>query len=298
MPPIRSEPSPVGGRLDGLVVPGWRVLYVLNPKAATTSTLWWLAALADERPERLFKSRGPEVTRELTIHDLDLWRHCVGISDLNGRELARLLADPKWMRFTVVRHPVTRLWSAWHSKLLLREPFFVSRYFGEDWFPRVPDSMDDIRDDFRRFLAAISKDRALLLADPHWSPQHLRLELDVFPYTHVGKTECLTRTRGLLEKHVKTLGWRGQLPDVRTNATLLPISVAGLGSRELEGIETLFEGDMSHGGFESLRGQANPDSELREPEEYEALALAAVRELIARHERIGDLLKKNKLTDM
>ncbi|HLI55447.1 MAG TPA: sulfotransferase family 2 domain-containing protein, partial [Actinomycetota bacterium] len=185
------------GRLDGLVVTSRRILCVLNAKAASTSILWWLATLVGEDPESMFTSRDPEVTRELTVHDRGLWRNLVRISDLSGRELAHVLADQEWMRFTVVRHPVTRLWSAWQSKLLLREPFFVRRYVGEPWFPRVPNSLKEVGEDFRTFVAALSNDRTLLLANPHWSPQHLRLELGVFPYSHVGKVEQLARTRQL-----------------------------------------------------------------------------------------------------
>jgi hypothetical protein len=291
LPPVRSDPADVDGRLDGLVLPSWRILCVLNAKAASTSILWWLAAVVAEDPESMFTSRGPEVTRELTVHDRDLWRNFVRISDLSGRELARLLADPEWMRFTVVRHPVTRLWSAWQSKLLLREPNFVRDYAREPWFPRVPNSLKDVGEDFRTFVAALSSDRALLLANRHWSPQHLRLELGTFPYTHVGKVEQLERTRQMLEDHAHASGWIGRLHDVRRNTTLLPISVAELCSREVEEIEALYEADMSRAGFGSFCEHTDLRSQLCESEGYEAIALTAVRELIARHQRIGDLLE-------
>jgi hypothetical protein len=70
---------------------------------------------------------------------------------------------------------------------------------------------------------------------------------------------------------------------------LLPIWVAGLRPREVDEIEALFEADMSGAGFGSFREHEDLSSRLCDSEGYETLALAAVKELIARHQRIGDL---------
>ncbi len=44
-----------------------------------------------------------------------------------------IVHDDSWLRFTTLRDPNTRLWCAWRSKLLLREPGFVGRFGGEPW---------------------------------------------------------------------------------------------------------------------------------------------------------------------
>ena len=61
--------------------------------------------------------------------------------------------DPRrrWFVFAVVRHPTARLFSAWQSKLLLREPWWVDQYGERPWFPRVPSTATSCVEDLSRF---------------------------------------------------------------------------------------------------------------------------------------------------
>ena len=110
-----------------------------------------------------------------------------------------LLEEAGWLRFTVVRDPWRRLWSAWVSKLLLREPRFAADYGDQPWFPRLPEDPGAVVEDFRRFVQAVGAGAA---QDVHWSVQHdLSSQL---PLTHIGRTEQLAETLALLHRHVGT----------------------------------------------------------------------------------------------
>jgi hypothetical protein len=120
-----------------VVLPAHKVLFVPVPKAGCTSVLWRLAALAGLDAETFARSAMPEVSTALTVHDMSLWPPAHRLAAYDEDERARLLAEDGWLRFSLVRDPAPRLWSAWQSKLLLREPRFVETFGDADWFPRV-----------------------------------------------------------------------------------------------------------------------------------------------------------------
>ena len=83
-----------------------------------------------------------------------------------------------------MREPAKRLWSAWQSKLLLREPRFVEDFGAEPWFPRLPEDPAGIVEDFRRFVAAVGDGAAV---DVHWAVQSDLV--GQLPLSHVGRLE-------------------------------------------------------------------------------------------------------------
>jgi hypothetical protein len=74
----------------------------------------------------------------MTIHRRDLWRHTPMLHVLPDEELAAISPDDEWFVFAVVRHPSARVWAAWQSKFLLREPRWIDEFAGAPWLPRVP----------------------------------------------------------------------------------------------------------------------------------------------------------------
>ena len=179
-----------------VVLPELRVLFLPVPKAGCTSVLWLLADLAGIPPERFSRSRLAEVTPALTVHDTNLWAPH-RLADFEGDERERVLAEDGWLRFTIVRDPVRRLWSAWQTKLLLREPRFVDAFGDQPWFPRVPERPADLREDFRSFVAALSNPS---VEDVHWGVQHELVSQ--LPLTHVGRVERFDETLARLREHL------------------------------------------------------------------------------------------------
>ena len=147
---LQAAPAPGGVSSQGdrpfarhvlertVVLPEHKVLYLPVPKAGCTTVLWVLAELAGVAPETFERSALPEVSAALTVHDTALWPPELRLSSYEGEERERLLGEDGWLRFSLVRDPATRLWSAWQSKLLLREPRFVDAFGEAAWFPRVP----------------------------------------------------------------------------------------------------------------------------------------------------------------
>jgi len=182
--------------IRGVVLPEFRVIYVPVPKAACTTLLWLIADAAGLDSQRFAKSPAPEVAPALTVHDLNLWPKSHRMRDRGEGWLREASNDPEWLLFSVVRDPLPRVWSAWQSKLLLREPTFIWRFGEADWFPRVPFSAQGVVEDFRRFVRTLTRGEPLF--EGHWHPQNELLQPSVFNYAHIGRVEALPDTIALL----------------------------------------------------------------------------------------------------
>lgn len=275
----------------GVVLPDWHTVFVVTPKAGCTSFLWMMAGLQGEDLGRFRRSVLSEVTQALTIHDWTCWQRTRVLDRLSDAELAVISPDNAWLIFCVTRHPLSRLWSAWQSKLLLREPRFVKLFGAADWFPRVPHDADEVARDFRRFVVALRNEPSLITADPHWMPQHLMLNVAGVPYTHIGKTETLTETLDVLRAHLRAQGWAGDIPQLHENRSPLPLSEDLLCPEVVETIEQLYRADYACFGY-SIEDPTVHDVEggsagLRGP--GGEMVFRALSQLISRHERIDAL---------
>ena len=95
-----------------VVLPELRVLYLPVPKAGWTTLLWLLSELAGISEEKFTHSVFPGVSPAMTIHDMSLWEHGYRLADYEGEERERILREDGWFRFSLVRDPAPRLWSA------------------------------------------------------------------------------------------------------------------------------------------------------------------------------------------
>jgi len=273
-----------------VVLDKWKVVYVVTPKAMCTSMLWLTAGLQSEDlgPD-VADSRAPEVTRALAAHDPAVWRRTAVLHSLPADVIDEIIGEDAWFRFCLTRHPVDRLWSAWQSKLLLREPAYAAWFGSAPWFPRTPAELPQgagalhaLAEDFERFVAALAEDPHLLTADQHWAPQSYLLRPEAFPYTEIGRVEKAAVTVGRLERHLRAQGWPGELDLKRRNTTLLPRAVIR-DAALLRLIEDIYAEDMTTFGYGPARAGRRPSGEAN------SLAVQALAELVDRHERIGDL---------
>ena len=272
----------------GVVSAAWKLVYVPVPKAACTSMLWTLADVQQETAEPLGIATSAAVTRSLLVHEPAFWRRTALLHTLPEAEWSRIQGDAEWLIFTITREPVGRLWSAWQSKLLMREPRFAGAFGDRSWFPRIPRSPRDVVEDFRRFVEALGDDEALLRADRHWQPQVELLALDRVGFTHVGTTAAYARTLDVVERHLAGQGWRGPLASRHENATLIGVDALGAVDEDTRrAIESIYADDMRGLGY---AGRTAPSAGAVD-EQAAHLLVAGVREIVARHERVGDLLE-------
>ena len=268
-----------------IVLPEYRVLFVPVPKSAWTSVLRLLLGPAGLTPQSFLDTTKPEVTLATAIHATYVWRRAgLALGSVPDDVRDRALTEDGWFRFSVVRDPATRLWSAWQSKLLLREPWFANVFGGQPWFPRVPSTPDDVLEDFGRFVAALRQQAWHdAVRDKHWAPQHLLV--DRIPLTHVGRLESLAETYDALRAH---LGPHAEAtgPLSHDNRALLPYSPALYDASTTSAVRELFGTDFAT--FEYTPVDVSNDAEaLATWKRHVDDALPAVREIIARHERLG-----------
>ena len=209
------------------VMPRWEAVYVSVNKAACTSLKWLVAELQGEDPEHFHRSLSREISRTMTIHRRSLWRKTPMAKRLSDERLEEISPERGWFVFAVVRHPTARLFSAWQSKLLLREPWWVEQFGGEEWFPRVPEHGDDIVDEFVRFARLIARDpEQTIMRNRHFAPQGWMLAADRMPYTRIYRTSEIGELLEDFEKHLRAHGYDGgPLELLRANETpLKPIA--------------------------------------------------------------------------
>ena len=271
-----------------VVLPELRVLYLPVPKAGWTTVLWLLADLAGIPEEKFTHSTLPGVSPAMTIHDMNLWGHGYRLADYEGEERERILTEEGWFRFSLVRDPAPRIWSAWQSKLLLREPRFVALYGEEEWFPSIPTTPAQVLEDFRRFVAAVDRGDAV---DVHWAVQNDIVEQ--LPLDHVGRLESLAATFELLREHVGDRPWPTQTRhENRTPLALPPTAFDGDAAAALN---HHYARDFERFGYATVEPSSENESEWAEAV---TPLLPMVRETIDRHIRIRDLHRMAKRAHM
>jgi Sulfotransferase family len=261
-----------------VVLPQLRVLYLPIPKAGWTTVLWLLSELEGIPEETFSHSVLPGVSPALTVHDMALWGPGHRLADYTGEECARMLTEDGWFRFSVVRDPAPRLWSAWQSKLLMREPRFLSMYGEEPWFPRVPDEPGEVIEDFRRFVAAVGRGEAV---DVHWAVQHDLVQQ--VPVQHVGRLESLAETLRLLREHLGEHPWPSEAR--HENRTPLRMPKAAFDAATSGALNEHYGADFEAYGY----ARVEPADDAADWEAHAAPLLPMVRETIDRHVRIRDL---------
>ena len=289
--PPQSQPSPPTSHVlqRAIVIERLRVFYVPVPKAGCTALLWSLAGLA-RLPESLFAdSPGREVTRSLTIHDMSRWPEYFRFGERSPEDRRRILEADDWFRFTVVRHPYARLWSAWQSKILLAEPQFIEKFATQTWFPPPARSAAEIIDSFREFLAALEKDPGLVHADVHWAPQFDLIEYPQISYEHVGQVKKLGETLNRLREHLgDTKGF--SIPALpHTNVSALPYTVELFTDADTRFLADVYADDMRTFGYEPHLRDAPGNAVPGEWTSTVETVTPALEELRQRNERVADM---------
>jgi hypothetical protein len=272
-----------------IVVERVRVMFTPVPKAGCTSVLWSLAELARLQEKHFAESAGREVTRALAIHDLGRWPDPFRFGERSAEEREEILKSEKWLRFTVVRHPFRRLWSAWQSKILLAEPQFIARYSEEPWWPGPARSASDVLKAFRQFMDALRADPELVRADVHWAPQVAVVEHPSITYSHIGQVEEMSATLDAVREHLRSFKAAEFTEPARANVSSMPYANELFTEEDVRFLSEMYADDMNDFGYEPPPGDSLGGTP---PASWMAVADAvtpALEELRLRHERVADL---------
>jgi hypothetical protein len=271
-----------------LVFDDLRLVFVPVPKASCTSLMWALAETVGIEAERFTASRGREVTRELTIHDMSGWpdERRLGLRDPDS--LTDALTAEGWLRFTVVRDPFRRLWSAWQSKVLLGDPQFIAKFDDTSWYPRDVSSPEAVLHGFRMFVDALQADPALVHQDVHWAPQVDLTGHPDFPLDHIGRVEDLGTTLETVQTHLVSTGH--SLPELRrTNVTPIPYVDELFQQSDVDILSKVYADDLSTFGYEPPSGPALSDDCPEWWLQKVQVVVPSLDEVRGRNIRIADL---------
>ncbi|QDU30243.1 Sulfotransferase family protein [Anatilimnocola aggregata] len=187
-----------------------RVVYAYIPKSACTSIKTWLLRYGGFSPQiaRQFEEaetrgeKGPDAHR---LADEFALRH------RSRAEIERVLSDPSYFKFTVVRHPLRRLVSAYLDKVVkVKSTAFEVIQSGQvaagclsaktalNWMRGLP--LDRERSlTFREFVTALRGQRPAQL-DVHFRAQHRLLR--GIEFDTVGKLETLEQDFASVQQHL------------------------------------------------------------------------------------------------
>jgi uncharacterized protein YjiS (DUF1127 family) len=184
-----------------------RVVYVSTPKVACTSLKWVIASMAGEDADVFRRATRSVKPWPATIHQRRLWRWVPTLHSLSDDQLAEIDAANGWHVFAVVRHPTSRLWSAWQQKLLPRVPRTLAQVPAH-LVPPVPLTAGDVVEGFQRFVAglAVGECSELLRDNGHFRRQSDLLVPERMPYTRIYTLGEMDRVMADLNARVRTEG--------------------------------------------------------------------------------------------
>jgi len=258
-----------------------KLLYVSTPKVACTSIKWWFAALEGYSQALRAVVDSAESDPDLVVHET--FKVAPHVTGLDPERLSEALTSDSYFRFAVVRNPYKRIFSAWQSKLVLREPLQIGPYIKSEFFHHPIEQRQDIVAAFEAYLEHLANNEAPSFWDHHWSPQVALLRPDLINYTKLTKIEHASELSKALRE------WLGaHAPDPfaqrRTNESLIPYLPEFISERSAELIRVLYAEDFDAFGYER---QLPSSSEAFTAEQLE-VAIKAIKLIRARHQILGE----------
>jgi hypothetical protein len=152
-------------------VPTYSLVYVKNPKVASSIVVVWLDRLHTGDLDF-------ELQKVHTQHRLP------SVAEV-GKPLVLEMPAGAGYRFSFVRHPVRRFESVYWDKMVRHRKFRL-QVAGDLGLP--PEDAPS----FEEFLSAVEQQDPIAGMDPHWRPQHVNLLHPLISYDHIGKLENFT----------------------------------------------------------------------------------------------------------
>ncbi|MES2499601.1 MAG: sulfotransferase family 2 domain-containing protein [Pseudomonadota bacterium] len=261
----------------------YKLLYVATPKVACTSLKWWFANLEDFADALRKTTDSIESDPDLIIHDM-IYSVAPTVAGLPFEELFIPLTSEDYFRFAVVRNPFKRVFSAWQSKLLLREPQQIGPYVNCDFYKQSIKSAADIALAFEGFLEHLAKNESPNFLDLHWMPQLDLLRPDLINYSKLVKIE---NTEELSTALSERLGneFIDPFATRSANESLIPYLPELITARSTELITLLYAKDFEAFDYSKqlpLAKEAFSDEQFK-------IAINAIHVIRGRHKRLGEI---------
>ena len=280
---IRDEKLLSHLRWNSYLSDRYKLLYIATPKVACTSLKWWFAALEGYSKDLSTATDSSESSPELVIHDV-FHKIAPNVTGLAPEALAEALTSDAYFRFAVVRNPYKRIFSAWQSKLLLREPLQIRPYLKCDFFYITVENKDDVARAFEAFLEHLVSREAPHYWDVHWTPQAMLLRPDLISYSKLVQIEHAQELSAALAEHLGP-----EIPDpfaARSfNESLIPYLPEFITEKSEELIRFLYAQDFDLFGY----AHQKPAAKEKFSVEQLGIALRAVNLIRGRHQRMAEI---------
>ena len=183
-----------------------KYLYVDTPKAACTTLKQLIADIEGIPDSRFRESLALDSKISMLIHDRLLF-NLPSLSDVVPELAEEALQSQSFFRFCFVRNPFSRLFSAWQSKILLHEPYFLVN-FKDARLPEFSraESWQAVRQSFQRFVYYVYETDYPKFSDAHWAAQCNLVFSGKIKYDLVGRTESFAADIRPFFAHLKRHG--------------------------------------------------------------------------------------------
>ena len=190
----------------------------------------------------------------------------------------------EYFRFAVVRNPYKRIFSAWQSKLLLREPLQIRTYHKCDFLQIPIENGGDISRAFESFLEHVASREMPNYWDVHWTPQASLLRPDLISYTKLVQIENVQELRSALTERIGP-----EIPDPfatrSMNESLIPYLPEFISERAAELIRLLYAQDFNIFKYDIHK----PEAKEKFTTEQLKIALKAIGLIRGRHQRLTEI---------
>ena len=270
-----------------------RILYVSTPKVACTSLKWWFAEIEDYKKALLDNQNySLEVDQYLTIHDTF---HKVAplVTGLDYDSLIEPITSDSYIRFAIVRNPFKRIFSAWQSKILLREPNQINPYINSKHYNIPIENSFCIAKSFEAFLEEVLqiKNSRNMFDNVHWAPQVSLLRPDLITYTNISQIEDVKKITNILSERMGT-NFINPFDEKRRfmNESLIPYHPDLITKKSIILIRNLYAEDFDFFGYSNLL----PDVKNNFSQDHYEVALKAISTIRSKHNRMGNIINFNQ----